>query len=105
MPTQSRTAKGFGIAVVEGLSMIPTYAPGDRVLVRYGARFSVGDVVLVRHDNRIDIKRIREIQGDQVFVEGDNHYVSTDSRSYGAVPTSAVIGRAIWRIPSAKRSR
>ena len=85
--------------------MIPTYAPGDRVLVRYGARFSVGDVVLVSHESRIEIKRVTSIDEDSVFVEGDNHYVSTDSRSYGAVPTSAVIGRTLWRIPSAKRSK
>lgn len=85
--------------------MIPTYAPDDRVLVRYGARFSVGDVVLVSHEGRIDIKRVTSVDGDSVFVEGDNHYVSTDSRSFGAVPTSAVIGRAIWRIPSTKPSK
>ena len=85
--------------------MIPTYAPGDRVLVRYGAAFSVGDVVLVQIEGRIDIKRVKAISDEGVFVEGDNHYVSTDSRTYGAVPTQAVIGRVIWRIPSAKRSK
>jgi len=89
----------LGLAVVEGLSMVPTYAPGERVIVKYGASFEVGDVVLVDFKDRIDIKRVKQISGDQVFIEGDNTAVSVDSRQYGAVKNNRVIAKVIYRLP------
>jgi phage repressor protein C with HTH and peptisase S24 domain len=89
----------LGLAVVEGLSMVPTYAPGERVIVKYGASFEVGDVVLVDFKDRIDIKRVKQISGDQVFIEGDNTAVSVDSRQYGAVKNTRVIAKVIYRLP------
>ena len=89
----------FGFAVVEGHSMIPTYAPGERVLVRYGAAFKTGDVVLVDFSSRIDIKRIKKIEGSQIFIEGDNAAVSIDSRQYGPVKESRILGKVIYRLP------
>lgn len=100
--------KGFGIATVsqtDGLSMIPTYAPGERLLIRYGAGFEVGDVVVLRHMDRIEIKRVKSLNADGVWVEGDNDPVSTDSRSYGSVPTQAIIGKVVYRFPRFLRSR
>lgn len=90
----------LGLAVVEGLSMVPSYAPGERLIVRYGASFEVGDVVLVDFKNRIDIKRVKSISGDQVFIEGDNDSVSVDSRQYGPVKNSRVIAKVVYRLPS-----
>lgn len=89
----------LGLAVVEGLSMVPAYAPGERVIVKYGASFEVGDVVLVDFKDRIDIKRVKQISGDQVFIEGDNTAVSVDSRQYGAVKNTRVIAKVIYRLP------
>ena len=89
----------LGFAVVEGLSMVPAYAPGERVIVKYGASFEVGDVVLVDFKDRIDIKRVKQISGDQVFIEGDNTAVSVDSRQYGAVKNTRVIAKVIYRLP------
>ena len=89
----------LGFAVVEGLSMVPAYAPGERVIVKYGASYEVGDVVLVDFKDRIDIKRVKEISGDQVFIEGDNTAVSVDSRQYGAVKNTRVIAKVIYRLP------
>ena len=89
----------LGLAVVEGLSMVPTYAPGERVIVKYGASYEVGDVVLVDFKDRIDIKRVKQISGDQVFIEGDNTAVSVDSRQYGAVKNTRVIAKVIYRLP------
>lgn len=89
----------LGLAVVEGLSMVPTYAPGERVIVKYGASYEVGDVVLVDFKDRIDIKRVKQISGDQVFIEGDNTAVSVDSRQYGAVKNNRVIAKVIYRLP------
>lgn len=89
----------WGFAVVEGLSMVPAFAPGDRLLVRYGASFEVGSVVLVDRGERLDLKRVSRIEGEHVFVEGDNVAASTDSRHYGAVPHEAVVAVAVRRLP------
>lgn len=79
--------------------MIPALAPGERVLVHYGVSFSNGDIVLVDHSDRIDIKRVTRIEDDRIFVEGDNAEVSIDSRTYGPVANSAVIAKVVWRLP------
>ena len=79
--------------------MIPALAPGERVLVRYGANFTIGDIVLVDRGDRIDIKRVTRIEDTHIFVEGDNASISTDSRHYGAVNRYAIIAKVIWRLP------
>lgn len=79
--------------------MIPAFAPGERVLVKYGANFVVNDVVLVDFTERIDLKRIVKIENGQVFVEGDNRQVSIDSRQNGPVKTDQIIGKVIYRLP------
>ena len=89
----------WGFAIVEGLSMIPSLAPGERVLVRYGADFTIGDIVLVDRGERIDIKRVTRIEDSHIFVEGDNTAVSTDSRHYGAINRDTIIAKVIWRLP------
>ncbi|MCX6421985.1 MAG: nickel-type superoxide dismutase maturation protease [Actinobacteria bacterium] len=88
-------------ATVEGLSMIPVLAPGERVLVRRTRDLGPGNVV-VAHDpeGRLVVKRLirSEItaQGEPGWwLEGDNAAASTDSRTYGAVPTTAMLGRVV----------
>jgi len=89
----------IGFAKIVGHSMIPEFAPGERVLVRYGAKYEVGDVVLIDFKERIDLKRISRIVNDQVFVEGDNLAVSIDSRHYGSVRSDRIIAKVIYRLP------
>ena len=48
----------YGMAVVAGLSMIPTLAPGERLLVRYDGPIVLGDLVVFKHAGQIDVKRI-----------------------------------------------
>ena len=38
------------------------------------------------------------IQPGQLWVMGDNRNNSTDSRSFGPIPESSVVGRAIWKV-------
>jgi len=84
--------------VVEGGSMEPTLAPGDRLLVTRAARLRVGDVVAVRDPRdrgRVLVKRIAAVLADEVALRGDNPAASTDSRHFGAVPSGAVLGRVV----------
>jgi phage repressor protein C with HTH and peptisase S24 domain len=88
----------YRMAVVSGLSMIPTLAPGERLLVRLDGPIVLGDIVVFERVNQFDIKRILRIEADGVFVQGDNDQVSTDSRTYGLIPHDNVIGVATYRL-------
>jgi len=75
---------------------------------------SVGDVVVLQHPHRRGTicKRVLGLPGDQVlyyrgllvvpdghvWVEGDNPANSADSRQYGPVPASLIIGRVVARV-------
>lgn len=89
---------GYRMAVVSGLSMIPTLAPGERLLVRTDGPIVIGDIVVFERESRFDIKRILRIEADGIFVQGDNDLVSTDSRTYGVIPHEEVIGVATYRL-------
>jgi nickel-type superoxide dismutase maturation protease len=93
------------LARVTGPSMSPTVRSGDRVLVR-GLRspggVRPGDVVLAHFPSRPDllvVKRVvRAVEGGH-WVEGDNPFVTDDSRAYGvAVVVGRVVGR-VWPRP------
>lgn len=88
----------YGMAVVSGLSMVPTLAPDEKLLVRYDGPVVLGDLVVFQRANRIDIKRVSRIESDGLFVVGDNDLVSTDSRTYGLVPHEDVLGTVTHRI-------
>ena len=87
--------------VVEGASMAPTLSPGDRLIVRRRpCRPTVGALVVVadpRAPARLVVKRVAAVDTGGVTVHGDNPAASTDSRTYGPVPTSAVRGRVVYR--------
>ena len=121
-------------ARVAGTSMEPALAHDDRVLasrlplLRAGPR--AGDIVLVRvpHVAEPIIKRVVErtselgaVTADHAvgqasehrgrrepwyIVLGDNSHVSTDSRHFGPVPASAIIGVVWYRYwPPERRGR
>jgi len=93
------------LATVRGPSMAPTVRSGDRVLVRRvppGARLRPGAVVLARFPSRPEllvVKRVaRAVEGGH-WVEGDNPFVTDDSRAFGvAVVVGRVVGR-LWPRP------
>lgn len=88
---------------VDGPSMQPTFQPGDRVLaVRRGVRHRLrpGDVVVCRlpptvlGPDSLVIKRIRDVDGDGVFLVGDGPH-SYDSRRFGRIAPEFVVGRVV----------
>lgn len=83
--------------------MRPALEPGDRLVV-VALPPRVGDVVALEHGGRVLVKRIAAIDGDQVVVHGDNADASTDSRRFGPVPRSALLGRAIYRYAPRERA-
>gem|GEM_PF-156353 len=91
---------------IAGLSMVPEYAPGDRVIVRKTHQLAVGDVVAVRDPDEPDrylVKRVVALERRAIRVEGDNTGASRDSRHFGPVPEALVVGRVVGRYRSADR--
>jgi nickel-type superoxide dismutase maturation protease len=86
--------------------MRPALTPGDRLLVVRRRRYRVGDVVALRdpRDGRTIVKRVGGIDAGGISVFGDNEHASTDSRTFGAVPLSSVVGRAVYRYAPLARS-
>jgi signal peptidase I len=81
--------------------MSPTVRHGDRLLVRRvgsPARVRTGDVVLARFPSRPElrvVKRVRRAVPGGHWVEGDNPFVTDDSRAFG---TAVVLGRVVARL-------
>jgi phage repressor protein C with HTH and peptisase S24 domain len=76
--------------------MEPTLKAGQIVLASSLLRCRTGDVVVLAHNGLEKIKRIEKLENTRVFIVGDNPAASTDSRSFGWIPQSAVIARVIW---------
>jgi len=85
---------------VIGESMEPTLISGDLIIIDkltyVYRRPAVGDVIAFWMSNeKVAVKRISEIEDQDIYVMGDNTKVSNDSRSYGPIPREDVIGRAL----------
>ena len=105
--------------VVQDGSMRPTLRPGDRLLVwRWTGLRGVrpGDVVVARDPELPGlhlIKRVAAAPGqayasvaglDGYVLLGEDPATSRDSRTFGRVPVSLIIGRAVYRyLPGARR--
>ena len=97
---------------VSGNSMSPTYNDGDWLLlkpiVRVDAKRAlgfIGKVVVIERESYpgiLLIKRVRRVDGNQVWVEGDNAGASTDSRQWGAITLGEIVGRVLARYKRAK---
>src|SRR4051812_21913803 len=96
---------------VHGDSMRPLLEPGDRLLVAWlpWRAPRPGDVVAVvdpRGGDRVLVKRVAAVDASGVTVLGDNAEASTDSRTFGPVDRSLVLGRALYRYwPEQRRGR
>lgn len=82
----------FLLRRVEGDSMSPAFPPGKIVFAWRKTTPKVGDVVIVRHHKLELIKRISKLTTEGVYLLGDNAERSTDSRHYGWLPLSSIMG-------------
>jgi len=109
-------AKLVKAVVVNGDSMAPNYNDGDWLLFRLGFKASAlaGKVVLIQRNSQVgtdflQVKRVVQVTTDssiakkiEFWVEGDNKDKSTDSRTWGAIDSSEVIGKLIFRYRRAR---
>ncbi len=95
------------VFVVTGGSMYPTYQDGQRVLVErffwHLTGLRAGDVVVFddpRGRASLDIKRVSDTPAERgtYYLLGDNARNSTDSREWGSVPGSYILGRVIMKL-------
>lgn len=79
--------------------MLPVLKPGNQVLTfNWFYLFSSlkkNDIIIIYIDGREIIKRIQNIKNEQIFVVGDNQSLSIDSRSFGPIDKSDIIGKVI----------
>ena len=119
----------FKAVEVRGDSMSPNFNDGDWLLFRLLPAKSksgklvgklVGKVVLIQRHSEIgkdflQVKRVTQVSDssgsskssdaikNEIWVEGDNKSASTDSRSWGALDSSDVIGKLIFRYRRARK--
>ena len=58
---------------VTGTSMEPTFENGDVVLAKRGASYTRGEVVAFYYNNKVLLKRVIGLPGDQVFIDNDGN--------------------------------
>lgn len=81
--------------------MLPTYKPGEKVLVVKKGLIAVqkGAVVVAKNpEKRLVIKRVKKKAGDTFFLVGDNEMQSTDSRQFGWIEKKNIIGKVIFSL-------
>ena len=86
--------------------MAPRLPSGALVIARpidEGMRLHVGDVVVARRPDRLNVEMIKRIQSFEesgaAFLMSDNPAApgSTDSRIFGAVRRDLILARVRWR--------
>ncbi|UJH70622.1 S24 family peptidase [Ornithinimicrobium sp. INDO-MA30-4] len=88
--------------------MLPTYAEGDRLLVRYGATVSPGDVVIAQLPHApsgkrpLGVKRLARWEWGKAWLASDNPEQGTDSSVFGALLPENIIGKVVLRLPRKK---
>lgn len=112
------------VVTVIGMSMVPTYEPGERVVVRRAPAHALrrGQVVVFEEPGNTGgwmIKRVAAVAGDPVprelagrsetavpagrlVVLGDNPNGSFDSREIGYLPGDRVLGVVVRRLRSSR---
>jgi len=89
---------------IKGNSMVPIFRNNDIILINRLAYVfrspKENDVIVLRdpRNGREILKRIVKVNNSAYFVEGDNKKESTDSREFGPITKTAIIGRVIMNL-------
>ncbi len=101
----------FTLSVVRGKSMEPTFHDGQVILIGKGGLLfgplKHGDVVVFTRNGQLLVKRVvalpyetapdgTRVPANHIYVVGDNLEVSEDSRTFGPIPLSSVIGKVLY---------
>jgi len=86
----------FTLRRVHGESMLPQLPAGKIVITHKLFRsLKPGDIVIVRHNGLEKIKRVAAINGQKLYIRGDNPAQSTDSRHFGWLDAQTVVGKVL----------
>ena len=82
--------------------MEPLIKNGNTVLVSgilyFFKKPRVNDMVALSFNGKIIIKRITKEEKGNYFIEGDNKKESIDSRKFGFIEGSSIIGKVILKL-------
>lgn len=85
---------------VKGHSMEPVIKNGSAVFVSSVPFIlrnpKLNDIVALKFENKIFIKRIRSVQEGKYILTGDNKNDSLDSRKLGAFDRKKILAKVIW---------
>lgn len=76
--------------------MLPTLTEGRLIIGSGLGKLRTGDMVILVHDGIEKIKRVHHIDGERLYVRGDNADASTDSRHFGWIDRTQIIARVVW---------
>jgi len=95
---------------IRGRSLHPDFRAGDYVLAAgfpfLTSRIKKDDVILFHHRlHGTLVKRVQQVlDGGEAFQVRGTQIDSTDSRDFGPVPRTQVMGKVIWHIRQPKNS-
>ncbi|GDX32662.1 hypothetical protein LBMAG15_15970 [Actinomycetes bacterium] len=99
----------FTTVQIIGPSMAPAMRTGDYWVVWRTKRLRPGNAVLLHHPLRPDLLIVKRLVAQPEpgwwWVEGDDPVISDDSRSFGPVSATAVVGRVTFRYYPLLRAR
>lgn len=83
---------------VVGCSMNPALLSGRNVIgLCWFSRLEPGDVIVFKHEGKEKIKRIAGItKSGGLRVLGEQPSTSRDSRHFGAINRTCVVGKVVW---------
>ena len=94
------TLSPFVQCKISGASMLPSFKEGEEVLVQkrwFFCRIHKGSVVIAKdpRNHKLILKRIEQVRDYKYFLIGDNRNESTDSRAFGWIEKTNIIGSVI----------
>lgn len=79
--------------------MYPSLTQNQKVIgMHWLKKLQINDLIVLEIKNKLMIKRIKKINNNELWIEGDNKNESTDSRSFGWIKKSQVVAKVMVRL-------